>query len=129
MTPTLALTLAGVLVAAGAHLSISRQAPIVPPSWGYLWATWEAGVPSLLAASWVWPAYAPALHAVSAAFALLVGAAAVVMAWVARGALASHLDDATAGRAVLRSGRRGWSTDLDSLERGLRARHTRTPEA
>lgn len=125
MPLTLGLALGGVIVASLAHLSISRHAPIVPPGWAYLWSAWEVGVPSLLAGAWVWPAHAGSLHGIAAAFALVVGAASVLVAWQASTSLPEHMAEASVGRAVVRSHR--WTTDLVSLERATRRGLIRPP--
>ena len=117
----LALTLAGVVLAAGAHCSVSRHAP--PPGWGYLYGAYEVAVPTALSAAIVWHEARVPLLVVSATVALLVGGASQWVAAHTREALTRQSDDARLSRALYRGSR--WSVDLDGMIGELERRRSK----
>ena len=125
------VTVVGVVLAALAHLSVSRHAP--PPGWGWIYALYELVVPLSLAVAVEAPHLRAEALTLAAVVALLIGGASVVMASWSRNVLVSTIDDAVLGRAVRRGTR--WATDLEGPARELRRKmnaapdNTTTPEA
>lgn len=133
------LTAISVVVASGAHLSVSRHAP--PPGWGYVWAVYEAGTPLLLLGAHVWPLYGDALRLLAAVVAVIGATLGSIAARFAGPALKHTIAEAEFASVVRKGARWKKSSAKRELQgimtelRRVQQRHDRsadsdpTPEA